>query len=311
MPEFQDGRELALLRHIYSLPHLETLRDNPAAILAEIDSFSASGAHLMNIGPDKGSLIVKLIEERKPSTMIELGGFVGYSAVLFGDAVRAAGGQRYLSLEIDPVNAAVANMMVELAGLRDVVQIVVAPSHVSLARFVQRSVIDHVEILFFDHWKDRYLPDLWLVESLGLMKPGVSVLVADNVLLPGAPEYLDWVRAPSKYKHEKLKEHSFPPNLPQGADLIRALKEGGPALDVENIPGNPDLVYETEITIFERRNGSKVGNLNISPDKVFLSLLLIFIGTSGWCGNHQSCWVERRTSLDVHEYVTIQAAVII
>jgi catechol O-methyltransferase len=219
----------------------------------------------MTIGTDKGRHIVKLIEERRPSTMIELGTFVGYSAVLFGDAVRAAGGKQYICLEINPVNAAVATMMVELAGLRDFVKILVAPSHVSLARLVQQSVIDHVEVMFIDHWKDRYLPDLWLTESLGLLKPGLSVLVADNVLFPGAPEYLDWVRASPEDKREKLKKHSFPQDLPHGADLIKAVKEGAQDLDLQNVPGNPELVYETEITIFHGRSGRKVGIPDMYP----------------------------------------------
>lgn len=213
----------------------------------------------MNIGPKKGQLISDLISERKPSTVVELGGYVGYSAIKFGDAVRRAGGKRYLSLEINPVFAAVANMLIDLAGLRDVVRVLVAPSHVSLAWLVRENVLDHVELLFLDHWKDRYLPDLWLVEQLGLLKPGVSVLAADNVLQPGAPEYLDWVRASPAEKREKLKQKATT-DL-GGIDLAKAIKEKGEkdlGVDLENVPGNPNLVYETEIHIFETRDGNKV-----------------------------------------------------
>jgi catechol O-methyltransferase len=230
----------------------------------------------MNIGPAKGGLIASFIAERRPSTMIELGGYVGYSAIKFGDAVRRAGGQRYLSLEINPVYAAVANMLVDLAGLRDVVRIIVAPSHMSLAQLVRENAIDGVDILFFDHWKDRYLPDLWLVEQLGLLKPGRSVLVADNVLRPGAPLYLDWVRASPAEKREKLKEQSGLSVLKGIDDLAKAIKEKGATetgVDLANVPGNPNLVYESEIHTFsEEFDGVTVGSTSH-----YILLLLCYV----------------------------------
>lgn len=255
----QDNRETDLLQYIFSLPNLDDLRGQPDKILDAIDTYSTTHKHLMNIGPSKGQLICNLIAECKPSTVVELGGYVGYSAIKFGDAVRRAGGTRYLSLEINPVFAAVANMLIDLAGLRDIVRVLVAPSHISLARLVRDNVLDHIDLLFLDHWKDRYLPDLWLVEQLGLLKPGLSVLAADNVLRPGAPEYLDWVRAPPAEKRKKLKQK--PTTDLAGIDLAKALKEKGEkdlGVHLENVPGNPHLVYETEIHIFERRDGNKV-----------------------------------------------------
>ncbi|KAH8691143.1 putative O-methyltransferase [Talaromyces proteolyticus] len=256
---YDDLRELHLLHHIFSLPNLDSIRNNPKAVLAEIDKFSAAPErHMMTIGPNKGPFIENLIVERKPSTVVELGGFIGYSAILFGNALRSVGGKRYLSLEINPVNAAVANQLVELAGLRDIVTILVAPSHKSIARFVRENSIDHIEFLFLDHWKDRYLPDLWLIESLGLLKPGVSVLAADNCLTPGAPEYLAWVRAAPAQKAALLKEHRFPGNVLQGEDLIKAIKSGVEDVELEDVPGDAGYLYDTSITKFQHRSGRVV-----------------------------------------------------
>ncbi len=47
--------------------------------------------------------------------------------------------------------------------------------------------------MFFDHWKDAYLPDLKLVEQLGLLRSG-TVLLADNTDFPGAPDYVEYVK---------------------------------------------------------------------------------------------------------------------
>ena len=46
--------------------------------------------------------------------------------------------------------------------------------------------------VFLDHCKPCYLPDLQAMEDTGLIGKGTTV-VADNVLYPGAPDFLKWV----------------------------------------------------------------------------------------------------------------------
>ncbi|OJJ95594.1 hypothetical protein ASPACDRAFT_81751 [Aspergillus aculeatus ATCC 16872] len=256
----EDGRELVLLQHIFSLPHLETsLRGNPAAVLAEIDRFAREQSHLIHIGPEKGAVVSSLIAERKPQIMVELGGYVGYSTILFGHAVRQAGGQHYFSLEINPVNAAIASLLIDLAGLKDFITLLVAPAHLSLARLMSQGVFDDgIDVLFLDHFKDRYLPDLWLAERLGLLKPGKSVLVADNVSRrggrqemdePNKPHYLDWMRGSVEQKEEILQRFAF--NVPSDAQLAERVREGGDAAaisagwDLALVPGMPTMTYES------------------------------------------------------------------
>ena len=43
-----------------------------------------------------------------------------------------------------------------------------------------------------------YLSDLRALEAAGLVRPG-TVLVADNVIFPGAPDYLAYVRQSPHY----------------------------------------------------------------------------------------------------------------
>ena len=59
-------------------------------------------------------IVGDLIRNEKPQVMVELGGYVGYSAVLFGDCVRSVGGRRYYSLERNPEFAAVIMSLVEI-----------------------------------------------------------------------------------------------------------------------------------------------------------------------------------------------------
>lgn len=84
--------------------------------------------------------------------MIELGGHVGYSAILFGDALRAHGGKQFLSIERNPKMTAVANQLIELAELRNVVKILVGSSNEVLLELVRdQKEISQIEMMFIDH----------------------------------------------------------------------------------------------------------------------------------------------------------------
>jgi catechol O-methyltransferase len=217
-------------------------------VLAAIDEYSENYNQLMNIGARKGEFICDLIAEHKPSVMVELGGYVGYSAILFGDAVRRNGGYQYLSLEINPEMAAVSNTLLELAGLRDFVRVVIGPCNKSLVRLVkEKNEISQIELLFIDHWQELYLPDLWLLEELNVLKPGVSVLAADNVISPGAPKYLEWVRASPAQKREMMKRRKTA--LDQ--DGVDSTETNGANLDSARLRGNPNLVYESSVEEFK------------------------------------------------------------
>lgn len=182
--------------------------------------------------------------------MVEVGAFVGYSAIMFGSAVRETGGKQYFSIEINPVFAAVSSLLVDLAGLRNFVQFFIAPCNVSLTKLVHDDMLENgqIDMLFIDHWQKRYVPDLWVAEQLGLLKPGVSTIVADNVILPGAPDYIEWVTASPREKREKLKAAETP-NTIKVDSLVDHIKKTGyraAQVNLDNVLGNPNLIYETE-----------------------------------------------------------------
>ncbi|XP_044717145.1 methyltransferase domain-containing protein [Hirsutella rhossiliensis] len=100
----------------------------------------------MNVGEHKGAIVTGLIGETKPQVMLELGGYVGYSAILFGAALQKAGGRRYISLERNPEFAAVASSLVDLAGLAAVVHVVVGPSADSLRRLHSHGHLARIDL---------------------------------------------------------------------------------------------------------------------------------------------------------------------
>lgn len=200
------GKEQQLLDYILGRPDLEQIRGNPQKVLEAIDKY-AEKTPLMTVGKYKGKLILQEIEKSEPSVMIELGGYVGYLAIMFGDALARFNAKisdtvcallKFFSFEINKEYARIATQLIDLAGLSDCVEVIVGKAGNTLPVFEQR-MLDYfkkytsVDLVFIDHSKDMYVPDLRVLESLGLVAPG-TVIFADNIYSFGAPGYVDYVQ---------------------------------------------------------------------------------------------------------------------
>jgi catechol O-methyltransferase len=151
---------------------------------------------MMNVGDEKGELLDGAIRRVQPRRLLELGTYCGYSALR---AVRVMPADAHLySVEFSPANAAIAQAILAHAAVGDRVTIVVGTlgdggtTAAALERehgFSEGSL----DFLFIDHAKDAYLPDLQLILERRWLRPG-SVVVADNLKTPGAPEYRDYMR---------------------------------------------------------------------------------------------------------------------
>lgn len=126
--QFDDGREIELLHYVYGLPadRLAKVRNSPEGVLDAIDEYGRKKKYLMNVGAAKGKIVRDLVAEVKPTTMVELGGYIGYSAIAFaGEVKKHANGRnvKYYSLERNPEFAAVIMALADLAGLSDVLKV--------------------------------------------------------------------------------------------------------------------------------------------------------------------------------------------
>ncbi|KAF2477882.1 S-adenosyl-L-methionine-dependent methyltransferase [Lindgomyces ingoldianus] len=195
--EWKGGRERALLAYIKQHSEFAQMHDSPSKVLKAMDDFASQEDFLINIGSDKGRIVADLLTENKPKVLVELGGYVGYSAILFADQMRRSAGTdrppRLWSLEFEPEFAAIAKELIAIAGLTEVVTVVTGPADESLRNLKADGELEHIDFLFIDHVEDLYEQDLKVCEELGLLKTG-SVVVADNVVRPGAPKYREYVR---------------------------------------------------------------------------------------------------------------------
>jgi catechol O-methyltransferase len=123
------GREKELLDYIRASPDLELMRANPTKIAEQIYLFSGTQHFLMDIGVDKADKIVDIIARVKPLVFVELGGYLGYSAIRFAQAminalpVGSGLKVQYWSLEFNEEFAKITEVMVKLAGLSEVVKV--------------------------------------------------------------------------------------------------------------------------------------------------------------------------------------------
>lgn len=203
-----ENKEQKLLDYIFSLPKdkLDSIRGNPQKVLDTIDEYASRVDRFMNVGKYKGTLVVEKIRDVKPILMIELGCYVGYSAILFAKELLQEPASKYYSFEASPEFAEIARKIIDLAGLSDKIEVIVGNAAKSLVEFEdrlnrERSSYFSIDFIFIDHAKELYVPDIRVLESLNLIAPG-TIIVADNIIKPGAPEYAKYVKSSPEEKRE-------------------------------------------------------------------------------------------------------------
>ncbi|HEV7450150.1 MAG TPA: O-methyltransferase [Pseudonocardiaceae bacterium] len=187
-----DGREEALADHV--LRHAR--RGDIDDVIRVIDDFCYHRSSMMNVGDEKGEILDGAVRRAQPRRLLELGTYCGYSAlrtarVMPGDA-------RLYSIEFSPANAQIARRIWDHAGVGNRVTGVVGhlgDGGLTLRRLrAEYGFTDRgLDFVFVDHDKSAYLPDLQRILSENWLHAG-SVVVADNVKFPGAPEYRSYMR---------------------------------------------------------------------------------------------------------------------
>lgn len=188
-----DGREEALARHVTA----NARAGDPDDAVRAIDDFCYRQSFMMNVGDEKGEILDRAVRRAQPRRLLELGTYCGYSALRMARVMDPAA--RLCSIEFSAANAAVARRIWEHAGVADRLTVIVGTlgdggrTMATLEAehgFASRSL----DFVFIDHDKAAYLPDLGRIVDRGWLHAG-SIVVADNVKVPGAPEYRAHMRA--------------------------------------------------------------------------------------------------------------------
>ena len=177
-------------------------QDDPQSVLNTIDSFvSETGTFLMNVGPEKGKLLAETIKDHKPLNTLELGSFLGYSAIIIAMFLPEAGS--LVSVDHDKDSVAASKEIVKYAGLENKVHFINSTSDEAI-----NALKEPFDFIFIDHEKNRYYSDLLLMENLNLINKG-GIVFADNVGIfeDKMKDYFSHVRDSGAYTSKNIGAH--------------------------------------------------------------------------------------------------------
>merc|ERR1711903_344018 len=134
--------------------------------------------------------IDKVVRQRRPKKLLEIGTFLGYMSIRLARSMPVD--STLTTIEIDADNyAASRRIRAKALGKRDD-SVIALKANASEAIKSFKKPFDFV---LMDHWKPDYARDLESLRKAGLLADKCMV-VADNVLFPGAPELLDYLNVP-------------------------------------------------------------------------------------------------------------------
>ena len=189
--QFGDGREEACAAYVEANARRGDLDD----VVAAIDKFATEKSMLVNVGDEKGELLDAAVRHATPKLALELGTYCGYGSLRIA---RAAPDAKVFSIEFAAANAEVAHRIWAHAGVDDRITCVVGTIGDG-GQTLDALATEHgfgagkLDLLFIDHDKSAYLPDLQSILDRGWLHRG-SIAVADNVRVPGAPKYRGYMR---------------------------------------------------------------------------------------------------------------------
>jgi catechol O-methyltransferase len=188
-----DGREEALASYVLARARPGDLDDT----IRVIDEFCLTRSVLINVGDEKGEILDRAVERSSPRLLLELGTYCGYSGLRIARVMPAPA--RLYSIEYSAANAEIARRIWAHAGVEDRLTVLVGTlgdGGATLTRLSDEFGFSEgaLDFVFIDHDKSAYLPDLERILARGWLHPG-SIVLADNVKFPGAPEYRAYLQA--------------------------------------------------------------------------------------------------------------------
>lgn len=157
--------------------HLESLFVPPdPALDAALAASDAAGLPRHEVSPLQGKLLHLLARVHGARAILELGTLGGYSTIWLARALPRDG--RLVTLELDPIRAALARANVDRAGLAGRVEV-----RCGAALELLPSIDGPFDLVFLD--ADKARSPAYLEHALRLTRPG-ALIIADNTVRAGA-----------------------------------------------------------------------------------------------------------------------------
>lgn len=177
------GRERQLLMHVVK----HATEGDIDSVLRSMDSFwnhtfSEAGS---NSWKARGDILDSTLQEKMPKRCVELGTYCGYSSLRIAKALPDNG--FLVTIDVDPLFAAIATKIIEYAGASHKVKVLMGEVDTKADKIAALLSVDaegKADFVLCDHSKDRFVPDLKLLEKAGVVGPG-SAVMGDTTVYPG------------------------------------------------------------------------------------------------------------------------------
>ncbi|KAJ2448545.1 hypothetical protein EV183_005389 [Coemansia sp. RSA 2336] len=133
------------------------------------------------ISPLQGAFMSSLVQAQKPRLILELGCYIGYSALWLALGQRNIKGAHLWTCEKDPRVAQTAINNIAASGFKDKVSVIAGPADTVLSEWDINSKLD---LVFMDANKSAYKRYYDIIMDRGLLHSHGQIVV-DNVLFHG------------------------------------------------------------------------------------------------------------------------------
>ncbi len=167
------------------------MEDKAEKVLKFIEE-KATKVFLPIIGRKKGALLAQVVSDYQPKNILEIGGLVGYSAILIARNQKKG---NIISLEISPKFSTIERKNIANAGFAEKVKVIEGDALETIPNLKEK-----FDLIFIDAAKDEYLSYITLLEKNKNLKEE-TIVVADNVKMfkQGVLNYLEHVRKSGFY----------------------------------------------------------------------------------------------------------------
>jgi predicted O-methyltransferase YrrM len=154
---------------------------------------------MYKLSPEKSAFLQSQVKKNKARNILEIGTFFGYSALKMAHVMSTE--SQLCAIEGDERNLETTKAVIELVygnneQVMNRIHFIYGLSSdvITNPGFPQPSITTNgFDFVFLDHDKTYLKKDLILLEKKGLLNVDKCIVVADNVIFPGAPDYLEYV----------------------------------------------------------------------------------------------------------------------
>lgn len=193
--EYREGSESDLSKYVQ-----ETAQEgSPESVIRAIDKFTWEKCWMLHTGDKNGEILDEAVKSANPRVILELGTYCGYSAVRMA---------RFLPLDgklftVDKKAHVAAKEIIAFSGLQPKVTFFSGDSEEQLRKIKKEHPDFQADFVFFDHHRTVYLRDIHVIEELGLLKPG-GTIVADNIVYFKIHDFKEYIETCGRYSDVKL-----------------------------------------------------------------------------------------------------------